>query len=102
MYSDHGSRAGRVSVADLAAVQRRREWPVRIVQAYQQLMQDWMLATPGADGAGRMPLGYRVQQRIPFLRHLGARIFGLGVWPVRLTPAPAPQLVEVSPLPVRT
>ena len=76
-------RAGRVSVADLAAVQRRREWPVRIVQAYQQLMQDWMMATPGGDGAGRMPLGYRVQQRIPFLRHLGARIFGLGVWPVR-------------------
>ena len=36
-------RAGRVSMADLAAVQRRREWPVRIVQAYQQLMQDWMM-----------------------------------------------------------
>jgi 2-polyprenyl-6-methoxyphenol hydroxylase-like FAD-dependent oxidoreductase len=95
-------RAGRVSVADLAAVQRRREWPVRIVQAYQQLMQDWMLAAPDDDGAGRMPLGYRVQQRIPFLRHLGARIFGLGVWPVRLSPAPAPRMPEVSPLPVRT
>jgi len=95
-------RAGRVSVADLAAVQRRREWPVRIVQAYQQLMQDWMLAAPGGDGAGRMPLGYRVQQRIPFLRYLGARIFGLGVWPVRLSPAPAPRTLQVSPLPVRT
>ena len=95
-------RAGRVSVADLAAVQRRREWPVRIVQAYQQLMQDWMMATPGGDGAGRMPLGYRVQQRIPFLRHLGSRIFGLGAWPVRLSPAPAPRMLEVSPLPVRT
>jgi 2-polyprenyl-6-methoxyphenol hydroxylase-like FAD-dependent oxidoreductase len=95
-------RAGRVSVADLAAVQRRREWPVRIVQAYQQLMQDWMMADPGADGAARMPLGYRVQQRIPLLRHLGARIFGLGAWPVRLSPAPAPLMLEVSPLPVRT
>jgi 2-polyprenyl-6-methoxyphenol hydroxylase-like FAD-dependent oxidoreductase len=95
-------RAGRVCLADLAAVQRRREWPVRIVQAYQQLMQDWMIASPGGDGAGRMPLGYRVQQRIPFLRHLGARIFGLGVWPVRLSPAPAPRMFEVSPLPVRT
>jgi 2-polyprenyl-6-methoxyphenol hydroxylase-like FAD-dependent oxidoreductase len=95
-------RAGRVSVADLAAVQRRREWPVRIVQAYQQLMQEWMLAAPGDDGAARTPLGYRIQQRIPFLRHLGARIFGLGVWPVRLTLAPAPRMVEVSALPVRT
>ncbi len=95
-------RAGRVSVADLAAVQRRREWPVRIVQAFQQLMQDWMMATRGGDGAGRMPLGYRVQQRIPFLRHLGARIFGLGVWPVRLSSVPAPRTLEVTPLPVRT
>jgi len=95
-------RAGRVSVADLAAVQRRRQWPVRIVQAYQQLMQDWMMAAPGGDGAARMPLGYRVQQRIPFLRHVGARIFGMGVWPVRLSPAPALRLLEVPPLPVRT
>jgi 2-polyprenyl-6-methoxyphenol hydroxylase-like FAD-dependent oxidoreductase len=95
-------RAGRVSVSDLAAVQRRREWPVRIVQAYQQLMQDWMMADPGADGAARMPLGYRVQQRIPFLRHLGARIFGLGVLPVRLNPAPTSRMLNISPLSVRT
>ncbi|MDQ6673536.1 MAG: FAD-dependent oxidoreductase [Chloroflexota bacterium] len=95
-------RAGRGTVADLAAVQRRREWPVRIVQAYQQLMQDWMLAAPGGNGAGRMPLGYHLQQRIPFLRHLGARIFGLGVWPVRLSPAPAPRTLEISPQPART
>jgi hypothetical protein len=89
-------------VADLAAVQRRREWPVRIVQAYQQLTQGWMMAIPDANGGGRMPFGYRLQQRIPVLRHLGARIFGLGVWPVRLSPAPTPRLLEVLPLPVRT
>jgi 2-polyprenyl-6-methoxyphenol hydroxylase-like FAD-dependent oxidoreductase len=89
---------GRVRVADLAAVQRRREWPVRIVQAYQQLMQGWMLATPGGNHLGRMLLGSRVQQRIPFLRHLGARIFGLGVWPVRLNRAPAPERERVIPL----
>jgi 2-polyprenyl-6-methoxyphenol hydroxylase-like FAD-dependent oxidoreductase len=95
-------RAGRVRVADLAAVQLRREWPVRIVQAYQQLMQEWMLATSDGHGAGRMPLSYRVQQRIPFVRNLGARIFGLGVWPVRLIPAPTARRLEVSPVPVRT
>jgi hypothetical protein len=43
-----------------------------------------MMAAPGGDGAGRMPFAYRVQQRVPFLRHLGPRIFGLGAWPVRL------------------
>jgi hypothetical protein len=57
---------------------------------------------PGGNGAWRAPFGYRLQQRIPFLRHLGARIFGLGVWPVRLSPAPAPRMLEISPLPVRT
>jgi 2-polyprenyl-6-methoxyphenol hydroxylase-like FAD-dependent oxidoreductase len=92
-------RAGRVSVADLAAVQRRRELSVRIVQAYQLLMQRWMMAP--SDDAGRLPLGYRVQQRIPFLRHLGARIFGLGVWPVRLNRAPTAQTPEAPPQSVR-
>jgi 2-polyprenyl-6-methoxyphenol hydroxylase-like FAD-dependent oxidoreductase len=93
--------SGCVRVSDLAAVQRRREWPVRIIQAYQQLMQRWMLATRGDSTAGQMPLGYQIQQRIPFLRDFGARIFGLGVWPVRLTPPPGPGPVELSPLPLR-
>lgn len=89
-------RAGRVSVADLAAVQRRREWPVRIVQAYQRVVQRWLTATPRGTTARRAPLGFRVQTRIPFLGALGARIFGLGVWPVRLSPAPPPTLPEIS------
>jgi 2-polyprenyl-6-methoxyphenol hydroxylase-like FAD-dependent oxidoreductase len=92
-------RAGRVSVADLAAVQRRREWPVRIVQAYQRVVLGWLLATQHGAAARRVPLGLRVQARLPFLRDLSARIFGLGVWPVRLSPAPTPGPVALSPLP---
>jgi 2-polyprenyl-6-methoxyphenol hydroxylase-like FAD-dependent oxidoreductase len=84
-------RAGRVSVADLAAVQRRREWPVRIVQAYQQMMQGWLLATPPGAADGQAAPGFRVQARVPFLNALGARIFGLGVWPVRPSPTPMPR-----------
>jgi 2-polyprenyl-6-methoxyphenol hydroxylase-like FAD-dependent oxidoreductase len=92
-------RAGRVAVADLAAVQRRREWPVRIVQAYQGLVQGWLLATPRGEAARRVPLGFRLQARLPVLGDLAARIFGLGVWPVRLTPAPPPVPAALSPLP---
>ena len=92
-------RAGRVAEADLAAVQRRREWPVRIVQAYQRLVQGWLLATPRGVPARRVPLGFRLQARIPFLRDLAARIFGLGVWPVRLDPTPPPIPAARSPLP---
>jgi 2-polyprenyl-6-methoxyphenol hydroxylase-like FAD-dependent oxidoreductase len=94
-------RAGRVSVADLAAVQRRREWPVRIVQAYQHMVHGWLMATPRGVTARRVPLGFRVQARIPLLGALGARIFGLGVWPVRLSPAPTPTPAELSPVPTQ-
>jgi 2-polyprenyl-6-methoxyphenol hydroxylase-like FAD-dependent oxidoreductase len=94
-------RAGRVSVTDLAAVQRRREWPVRIVQAYQRVVEGWFLASWPGTAAGRMPLGFRMQARIPILRNLAARIFGLGVWPVRLSPAAGRGPVELSRLPVR-
>ncbi len=88
-------------VADLAAVQRRREWPVRIVQAYQRVVQGWLMATPRGVTARRVPLGFRVQARLPFLKDLGARIFGLGVWPVRLSPAPTPGSADRSPLPAQ-
>jgi 2-polyprenyl-6-methoxyphenol hydroxylase-like FAD-dependent oxidoreductase len=92
-------RAGRVRVADLAAVQRRREWPVRLVQAYQRVEQGWLLAPRRGAAARRVPLGFRLQARLPFLGDLGARIFGLGVWPVRLRPAPAPIPAARPPLP---
>jgi len=100
-------RAGDVRVADLAAVQRRREWPVRLVQAYQGLVQGWMLSTRRGATAGRVPLGFRILARLPFLGDLGARVFGLGVWPVRLSPSPTPAPPPTpapaahSPLPAR-
>ena len=94
-------RAGRLAVADLAAVQRRREWAVRIVQAYQRPVQGWLLATPRGVPARRVPLGFRLQARLPFVRDLSARIFGLGVWPVRLRPAPPLRPAGFAPLPAR-
>src|SRR5438046_7389663 len=36
-------QAGLVTVADLACVQRRREWPTRVVQAIVNFMQDSLL-----------------------------------------------------------
>jgi 2-polyprenyl-6-methoxyphenol hydroxylase-like FAD-dependent oxidoreductase len=94
-------RAGRVAVADLAAVQRRREWPVRIVQVYQGVVQGWLLGTRRGAAARRVPLGFRLQARLPILGDLGARILGLGAWPVRLRPAPVPIPAALSPLPAQ-
>jgi hypothetical protein len=76
-------RAGRVAVRNLAEVQRRREPSVRIVQGYQALVQRWLLATQRGTG-GRIPFMLRLQARVPLLRHLTARIFGLGMRPIRV------------------
>jgi len=90
-----------VGQTDLAAVQRRREWPVRVVQIYQRIVQGWLLATRPGAAADRIPLGLRAKARIPFLRDLTARIFGLGVWPVRLGPTLTPGRVELSEVPAQ-
>jgi len=95
-------RAGHVRESDLAAVQRRREWPVRIVQGYQRLVQASLMATSAGVAAGRVPLGLRVQARTPFLRDVAARIFGLGVWPAQLRPTLTPTQVELSEVPAAT
>ena len=59
-------RAGRVRVEDLAAVQRQREWPVRTVQAYQRLVQSWLLRTPrGRATKGRSGLPPGGSARVP-------------------------------------
>jgi 2-polyprenyl-6-methoxyphenol hydroxylase-like FAD-dependent oxidoreductase len=87
-------RTGCVHVADLAAVQSRREWPVRIVQAYQRLLQGWMLGTRRGVAARRVPLGFRVQARVPLLCALASQIICLGVWPIGLRPAPPPEWRE--------
>jgi 2-polyprenyl-6-methoxyphenol hydroxylase-like FAD-dependent oxidoreductase len=88
-------RAGRVSESDLAAIQRRREWPVRIVQAYQRLIQAGLMATRPGTAANRVPFLLRLKARTPFLRDLTVRIFGVGVWPARLTLTSEPERAEL-------
>jgi 2-polyprenyl-6-methoxyphenol hydroxylase-like FAD-dependent oxidoreductase len=87
--------AGRVSEADLAAVQRRREWPVRIVQAYQRMTEGCFLAL--GTGTNRLPLGFRLQARLPIVRNLAALIFGLGVWRPQLQSVPTSSPAELTP-----
>ena len=94
-------QAGRVSETDLASVQRRREWPMRVVQVNQRLMQSCFIATRHGAPADRVPFVLRAKARIPFVRDLTARVFGLGVWPARLKPASGGAPVELSPRPRR-
>ena len=78
-------KTGRVSDADLAEVQRQREWPVRVIQGMQKLMQNRLIAPAlASQGPPRAPWIARALLRIPILRDLPARLLAFGPRRVRL------------------
>jgi len=82
-----GLRAGRVDPRDLAAVQREREWPTRVIQAFQAQAQ--RLAFAGISrlrGTLRIPGAARLLVRLPGIRSLGPRLIGLGIRPAHVVP----------------
>src|SRR6266516_4572391 len=71
-------QAGQVTVADLARVQRRREWPTRVIQALVNVMQDRLLkAALDPKGSFTFPsfLGW------PLVRKLPPLLFAFGIRP---------------------
>lgn len=80
-------QTGRLRLGDLAAVQRRRQWPTRIMQAIQTMIQQFIIAGAvqaegklGADRSFQPPFILRV----PFLRDIPARLMAFGIWPVHV------------------
>ncbi len=80
-------REHRLGEVDLAAVQRRREWPTRMMQRMQLFIQDRFLARVLAGGPVEPPLVLRLLGRYPVLRRIPARIIGLGFRPEHVAPA---------------
>ena len=76
-------RERRLTTADLAAVQRRREWPVRVTQRAQIAIQNNVVVRvlSSAQATDRLPLPLRLLRRFPLLRRIPARVIGLGVRP---------------------
>jgi 2-polyprenyl-6-methoxyphenol hydroxylase-like FAD-dependent oxidoreductase len=69
----------------LAAVQRRRELPTRLIQRFQSLIQQRVLAPALRSNAPfAPPLLLRLLLRVPVLRNVPSRIVAFGFWPVRL------------------
>ena len=80
-------RSGRLETDDLAAVQRRREFPTRITQWFQVVMQNRVVTRALEDADSfEPPLLIRLMARIPLLRRLPARLMGLGVRPEHVMP----------------
>ena len=76
--------AGALTDAHLAAVQRRREFPTRFIQAVQRLVQRQLVARALADKPFRLPLPARIVSALPLLRDLPAWLIGWGIRPERV------------------
>ena len=69
-----------LDLAALQRVQRRREWPVRVVQRMQITLQDRLIAPLlASDKPVRMPWFLRLVGSVPLLRRIPAWFIGVGV-----------------------
>ena len=79
-------KSGQVTESRLAEVQRRREWPTKVIQAMQSFMQERLVGgVLLAQHAPNIPWQLRVFTRIPIIRNIPARLIAFGIRRVRLT-----------------
>jgi 2-polyprenyl-6-methoxyphenol hydroxylase-like FAD-dependent oxidoreductase len=85
-------RKGPAHLDDLRAVQRRREWPVRVTQRAQVAVQERVIVRvleDQSEAAPKLPSALRLLQRFAILRRIPARLVGIGVRPEHVAiPAP--------------
>jgi 2-polyprenyl-6-methoxyphenol hydroxylase-like FAD-dependent oxidoreductase len=81
-------RSGGPTVPDLRRVQRRRELPTRLTQAFHVRALRGFYPKTGAREMGGPPasadvepLAFRLMRRVPMMRHLAGRFIGRGVRP---------------------
>ena len=80
-----GLKSGRVSDADLAEVQRQREWPTLIIQSVQSFLQRRIIAGAlNTAQAGNVPWQLRLFAKIPVVRDIPPRLIAFGPRRVRL------------------
>jgi 2-polyprenyl-6-methoxyphenol hydroxylase-like FAD-dependent oxidoreductase len=82
---------GSVTTGDLQRVQKRREFPTRVTQRLQVIIQDRVIGRVLASKA-QLSLAWplRLARRFPWLRRIPARIIGVGIRPEHVrTPAAA-------------
>ncbi|HEY4283635.1 MAG TPA: FAD-dependent oxidoreductase, partial [Chthoniobacterales bacterium] len=79
-------KSGTVSVADLEQVQKRREWPTRLIQAMQAFIHRNVVTGRESKSGDSPPLIVRMLQWFPILQTLPARFIGIGPRPEHVAP----------------
>ena len=74
-------RTGPVSVNDLRQVQRRREWPTRVIQAMQVFIHRNLVTGQTSQRKDSLPIVFRLLKWFPVLRQIPARFIGIGPRP---------------------
>jgi 2-polyprenyl-6-methoxyphenol hydroxylase-like FAD-dependent oxidoreductase len=83
--------AGGVTDTDLAAVQRRREWPTRMTQRLQIIAQNRVIGgVLSGTSTPKPPLLLRLFSHLPILQRIPARLIGMGLRPEHVRTRPAP------------
>jgi 2-polyprenyl-6-methoxyphenol hydroxylase-like FAD-dependent oxidoreductase len=88
-------RDKRLTEDHLAQVQARREFPTRVTQRLQIMIQNRVItpvlgrSAASDDGRPALPIPLRILQAFPVLRRIPARIVGIGVRPEHVRPAGA-------------
>jgi hypothetical protein len=77
-------QAGRVRLGDLAEVQRRREWPTRIIQAFGAFGLRQLARTMRSGSPQSVPRFLRLLFGLPLLSRLMARLLAFGLWRVHV------------------
>lgn len=84
-------RSGPVSLPHLEQVQKRREWPTRLIQMMQTFVHRHVVTgRESKSGRDSLPFIVRLLQWFPSLRSLPARLIGLGPRPEQI------QLLKVT------
>ncbi len=69
------------TLSELEEVQRRREWPTRLIQRMQVFIHRYMVTGRSSGAGDTLPLLPRLFLWFPFLRGIPARLIGLGPRP---------------------
>jgi len=78
-------RAGKLPLRDLAEVQRKREWPTRMIQGFQNIMQGQVLTKVlKSDEPLTISPFLLFLLRLPVIRVLPAKFIGIGPWPAHI------------------